>query len=93
MHLTAFANGICERFILSARSEVLNHVIIFNEDHLRRLMKEYIEYYNKDRCHLSLERDSPFTREVQKKPSESGKVISISKLGGLQHHYKWKQAA
>ena len=86
-------NGICERFILSARSEVLNHVIIFNEDHLRRLMKEYIEYYNKDRCHLSLERDSPFTREVQKKPSESGKVISISKLGGLQHHYKWKQAA
>ena len=59
MHLTAFANGICERFILSARSEVLNHVIIFNEDYLRKLMKEYVEYYNKDRCHLSLGRNSP----------------------------------
>ena len=52
-------NGICERFILSARSEVLNHVIIFNEDYLRKLMKEYVEYYNKDRCHLSLGRNSP----------------------------------
>ena len=86
-------NGICERFILSARSEVLNHVIIFNEDHLRRLMKEYIEYYNKDRCHLSLERDSPFGREVQKKPSDSIKVISISKLSGLQHRYQWQKTA
>ena len=86
-------NGICERFILSARSEVLNHVIIFNEDYLRRLMKGYVEYYNKVRCHLSLGRNSPLGRKVQEKPFESSKVISISKLGGLQHHYKWKQAA
>jgi putative transposase len=62
-------NRVAERLVLSVRSEILNHVIVFNEDHLRRLMKEYIKYYNKDRYHLSLERDSSFGRKVQKKPS------------------------
>ena len=86
-------NGIAERFILSVRSEVLNHVIIFNEDHLQSLMREYIEYYNKDRCHLSLNRDSPLKRVVQKKPTESAGVISLPKLGGLQHLYEWQKVA
>ncbi len=86
-------NGIAERLILSARSDLLNHVIIFNENHLRRLMKEYVTYYNKDRCHLSLGRDSPFGRNVQQKLFESCKVNSIPKLGGLQHRYEWKKGA
>lgn len=86
-------NGICERYILSARTEVLNHVIIFNENHLKRLLKKYIDYYNKDRCHLSLDRDSPLGREIEQKPPVSAKVFSISKLGGLQHRYEWKKAA
>jgi putative transposase len=86
-------NGIAERFVLSARNDLLNSVIVINEDHLRRLINEYIEYYNNDRCHLSLERDSPIGREVQEKPSKSGKIISISKLSGLQHRYEWKKAA
>ena len=47
---------------LSARNEPLNQVIIFNEDHLRRLMREYVEYHNGDRCHLLLERDSTYYR-------------------------------
>ena len=86
-------NGIAERWILSARSDVLNHVIVFNEDHLRWLLKEYVAYYNKDRCHLSLDRDSPSGRAVVKKPSETVDVISMSKLGGLQHRYEWQEAA
>ncbi len=86
-------NGIAERLILSIRSELLNRVIVFNENHLRRLLKEYVEYYNKDRCHLSLARDSPLGREIQKKPSESAEVSSVSILGGLQHRYEWKEAA
>ena len=84
-------NGICERFILSARSEVLNHVVVFNEDHLWRLIREYVEYYNNGRCHLSLDRDSPLGRKVQQKLTEFTKVISTSKLGGLQHRYEWKK--
>ena len=86
-------NGIAERFVLSARNELLNRVIVLNEDHLRRLMKEYIEYYNKDRCHLSLERDSPFGREVEIKSCKSAKVDSLPILNGLHHRYSWKKTA
>ncbi len=86
-------NGVAERFVLNARTDILNHVIVFSEDHLRRLMKEYIDYYNGDRCHLSVGRDSPLGRPIQQKPFESSKVKSISKLGGLQHRYEWERAA
>jgi len=86
-------NGVAERLILSIRNEILNHVIVFNEDHLRGLLRDYADYYNEDRCHLSLNRDSPSGREIQKILSESAKIISIPKLNGLQHRYEWKVAA
>ncbi len=86
-------NGIAERFILSAREDLTNHTIIFNKDHLRRLMREYIDYYNKDHCHLSLNRDSPLGRTAQKKPSDSTKIIAIPRLGGIQQRYEWKEVA
>ena len=86
-------NGVAERWILSVRTELLNHVIIFSEEHLRRLLKEYVDYYNHDRCHLSLDRNSPMGRKVQWRPSESSKVLSLPKLGGLQHKYVWRKAA
>jgi putative transposase len=78
---------------LSARTEILNHTIVFNEDLLRQLMREYVSYCSKDRCHLTLNRDSPLGRKIQQKPIESAKVISISKLGGLQHRYEWGKIA
>ncbi len=86
-------NGVAERYVLSVRSEILNHVIILNERHLNRLMRSYAEYYNNDRCHLSVGRDSPNGRDVQTKPLGSTKVISVPKLGGLRHKYIWKKAA
>ncbi len=86
-------NGVAERWILSVRTELLNHVIVFSEEHLRRLLAEYVEYYNHDRCHLSLDRNTPRGRNVQQKPSESAHVISLPKLGGLHHKYKWRKAA
>ncbi len=75
--------GVAERYVLSVRSEMLNHIIILNENHLRRKLKDYVRYYNTDRCHLSVDRDSPKGRAVQKKPSESAKVVALPKLGGL----------
>jgi len=86
-------NGVVERFVLSARTDLFNHIIVFSEDYLHCLMKEYIDYYNGDSCHLSLGRDSPIGRKIQQKAFESCKVKSISKLGGLQHRYEWKQVA
>ena len=86
-------NGIAERWILSARCDVLNRVIVLNEGHLYRLLKEYADYYNNDRCHLSLARDSPSGRTAQVKPSKDNRVISLPRLGGLQHRYEWSKAA
>ncbi len=86
-------NGVAERYIKNVRDEILNHVIIFNEDHLLRLMKEYVDYYNKDRCHLTLNRDSPLGRNTDIKPADKAKVQSISLLGGLQRKYTWQEAA
>lgn len=85
-------NGIAERFVLTAKTELIYNVIIFNQRHLQRLMKEYVDYYNNDRCHLAIGRDSPNGRKIQKKP-DKGKVESIPKLGGLVHRYEWKKAA
>jgi len=88
-------NGVAERWVLSARSDMLNRVIILNADHLYRLLKEkeYVAYDNDDRCHLSLDRDSPSGRTVQIKPSVVEKVISPPRLGGLEHRYEWRSAA
>ena len=82
-------NGVAERWILSARYEMLNHVMVLNQGHLRRLLKEYVKYYNNDRCHLTLDRNTPKGRVLQLKPSGAAKVISLSRLGGLQHKYEW----
>ena len=90
---SSWQNGIAERWILSPRSDVLNHVIVLNEGHLYRLLKEYVDYYNDDHCHLSLARDSPSGRTVQIKPSEDNKVISLPRLGGLQHRYELRKTA
>jgi len=89
----SWQNGVAERWILSVRTDLLNHVIIFSEEHLRRLLKEYVQYYNYDRCHLNLDRNTPMGRHVQKKLSESSKLHSLPRLGGLHHRYEWRKAA
>lgn len=86
-------NGVAERWVKSARSEMLNHLIILNENHLCRIMKEYIAYYNKERCHLALGKDSPQGRETQKRPSGSAKVTRLTTPSGLLHKFVWRKAA
>ena len=86
-------NGIAERWIGSCRRELLDHVIIINEVHLRRLLRDYISYYHDDRTHDSPEKDSPVTRAVSKKPDFSVNTISFPRVGGLHHRYNWQQAA
>jgi putative transposase len=86
-------NGISERWIGSCRREILDHVIILDENHLRRLIRDYISYYHDDRIHDSLDKDSPATRAVSKKPDSSANLISFPRIGGLHHRYDWQQAA
>src|SRR5207302_136828 len=54
-----------ERVIGSIRRECLDHVIVFDEDSLRRTLRSYFRYYHTSRLHLSLDKDSPDSRTVQ----------------------------
>jgi transposase InsO family protein len=86
-------NGTAERWIGSCRREILDHLIALNEDHLRRLIREYVRYYHQDRTHDSLSKDTPNRRPVEPKPAAKASVISLPRLGGLQHRYAWRHAA
>ena len=83
-------NGYCERVIGTIRRECLDHVIVMGERHLRRVLKEYLAYYHKDRTHLGLDKDAPEPRTVQ--TQDVGPVASEPVLGGLHHRY-YREAA
>jgi transposase InsO family protein len=85
-------NGTAERFVGTVRRELLDHVVVLSEDHLRRLLREYVEYYNTERVHTSIQ-DAPEGRAVQEQPSRRAKVIGLPRVGGLHHRYTWSEAA
>ncbi len=72
---------------------MLDHVVALNEDHLRRLMRDYANYHDADRIHDSLEKDRPNQRLVEPKPSANATVTACPRLGGLHHRYAWRDAA
>ncbi|SIO47391.1 Integrase core domain-containing protein [Bradyrhizobium erythrophlei] len=76
-------NGYAERLIGSIRRECLDHVLVFSERHLRHLLLCYMKYYNGTRTHLSLEKDAPVSRAVDR----AGHILCRPILGGLHHHY------
>ena len=78
-------NPYAERVIGSIRRECLDHMIILGEGHLRRVLGEYVRYYNESRCHRSLDDNAPVPRDVE--PPSKGKVIAFPVLGGLHHRY------
>jgi putative transposase len=80
-------NGVAERWVGSCRRDLLDHVIVLNERHLRRLMKEYVGYYHDDRTHLALTKGTPAGRKAGTKSKTSCKVVSTPRLGGLHHRY------
>jgi putative transposase len=86
-------NGTPERWVGSCRREILDHVIALNEQHLRRLLRDYVTYYHDDRIHDSLAKDTPHQRPVEQRPATNATVISMPRLGGLYHRYAWREAA
>jgi transposase InsO family protein len=85
-------NGTAERFVGSVRRELLDHVVVLGKDHLRRLLQEYVHYYNRERVHTSIG-DAPEGRGVEERPSDRARVISLPRVGGLHHRYAWAEAA
>ena len=76
-------NGCVERLIGSIRRECTDHVVVFGETHLRRLLNAYMAYYNEARTHLSLGKDAPIHRPFER----FGRIVAIPALGGLHHRY------
>jgi transposase InsO family protein len=76
-------NGHAERLISSIRRERLDHMVIVGEDHLRRVLRAYAAYYNGLRTHLSLGKDAPAHRPIQR----LGQVVARPILDGLHHQY------
>jgi transposase InsO family protein len=79
-------NPFAERVIGSIRRECLDHVIVTNERHLRRLLRSYLAYYNATRPHQSLHNQSPHPREMR--TSADRRVVAIPQVGGLHHRYQ-----
>src|SRR5258706_26933 len=76
-------NGFAERLIGSIRRECVDHIIVLDEMHLRRVLKSYADYYNSLRTHRSLHKDAPVSRQIQR----IGSIKSHAILRGLHHRY------
>jgi hypothetical protein len=77
-------NGVAERWVGSCRRDLLDHIIVVNERHLKRLLSDYVRYYHEDRTHLGLSKETP-SRRVRS--ATRGRVVSHARLGGLHHRY------
>jgi transposase InsO family protein len=76
-------NGYVERLIGSIRGECTDHLIVFSAAHLRRILAKYATYYNEVRTHVSLGKDAPCTRAIER----HGEIVAQPILGGLHHRY------
>jgi hypothetical protein len=77
-------NGVAERWVESCRRDLLDHLIAINEQHLKRLLADYVRYYHEDRTHLGLGKETPAGRILS---MARGPVVSHRRLGGLHHRY------
>ena len=78
-------NGYCERIVGTLKRECPNHVIVFNEQHARQILRRYLEYYHGSRTHLGLGKDTPDGRVVE--PPQLGPVQRRAMVGGLHSRY------
>ena len=85
-------NPYVERFIGSIRRDCFDHMIVLNEEHLKRVLADYFGYYHHDRTNLGLKKETPFGRPLQKRP-KNGQLIKFPRVGGLHHRYEWRKAA
>src|SRR2546421_4861764 len=84
------ANAICERFMRSVRQECLDHLLIFQEKQLHRVLNAYIAYFNQARPHQGTGQQIPDPSRSALSSHQAGeKVIALPVVGGLHHDYRW----
>ena len=88
--LLSFRVRNVERLIGSIRRKCLDHIIVSDAHHLRRVLSAYFEYHHRSRTHLSLDKDCPEPRPRQ--PPSAGIVVAFPQVGGLHHRYERRAA-
>jgi hypothetical protein len=78
-------NPFVERLIGSIRRECLNHVLVLDERHLRRILTRYFAYYHRARTHLALGKDAPDLRLIHL--PAAGQIVQLPEVGGLHRRY------
>src|SRR5215475_6368407 len=78
-------NPFAERLAGSIRRECLNHVLVLDERHLRRILTHYLSYYHQTRTHLAFDKDAPGLRPIEL--PATGKIVQLPEVGGLHHRY------
>jgi putative transposase len=79
-------NGVAERWVGSCRRDLLDHVIVRDGRHLKRLLSEYVRYYHQDRTHLGLNKGTPAGRAAVRRGGAE-QFLCQPRLGGLHHRY------
>jgi len=83
------ANAVAERWVRTVRTECLDHRLVFGDQHLQRLIKEYVAYYNGWRPHRSLDQKAPCRRRRRQSSEAAGRIVAEPILGGLHHVYRF----
>jgi putative transposase len=82
------ANAIGERFLGSVRRECLDHILVLGEQHLYRVIREYLAYFNRARPHQGIGQKIPKVATAVSEKETKGKIIVFPVLNGLQHDYR-----
>ena len=82
------ANPNVERFHRTLREDALNHFIFLGASHVRRVAREFIEYYNRARPSQATHAIPDPYPELVNEPHSGGKLIALPVLGGVQHDYR-----
>ena len=81
-------NAICERFLGGLRRECLDHILILGEDHLRRVLAEWVRYFNAGRPHQGIGQRIPSEPRLPDHTTLDGPIVARPVLGGLHHDYR-----
>lgn len=95
--LTAYGspwqNPYLERLNGSIRRECTDHVRVFSEGHLRRILRAYFAYYHEDQTHLAFDKETPMERPISNRAFPSAKLVELPRVRGPHHRYEWNEAA